>query len=120
MIDRQRLLEYQTKREDDWQKFQAQMAADDKKWREEQEAKAEERHQQEIRTLQGIHKSQMWVMGGLVTLIIVVTTLITTILGGAIEANLFPKWFGIGQGQEEQPILPSVPHTQDAQPSEAP
>jgi hypothetical protein len=95
MIDRQRLLEFQTKREDDWQKFQAQMAADDKKWREEQEAKAEERHQQEIRTLQGIHKSQMWVMGGLVTLIIVVTTLITTVLGGAIETSWVPKWFGI-------------------------
>jgi hypothetical protein len=91
MIDRQRLLEFQTKREDDWQKFQAQMTADDKKWKEEQEAKLEERHLREISTLRGIHKGQMWVMGGIVTLIIVITTLI----GGAMQANWFDKWFGL-------------------------
>jgi hypothetical protein len=67
------------------------MAADDKKWREEQEARLEERHQREISTLRGIPKWQMWVMGGLVTLVIVITTLI----GGAIEANWFDKWFGL-------------------------
>jgi hypothetical protein len=129
MIDRQRLLEFQTKREDDWQKFQTQMVADDKKWREEQEAKAElryleqeakleERYQREVSTLQSIHRSQMWIMGVIVTLIIVVTTLITTILGGAFEANWFDKWFGLWQEQTEQPIIPSVPDTQDVQPSE--
>jgi hypothetical protein len=116
MIDRQRLLEYQTKREDDWQKFQAQMAADDRKWREEQEAKAEERHQQEMQTIRNINRTQLWIMGGLVTLIIV----IATIIGGAMEANWFPKWFGIGQVQTVQPVTQSVPDTQDVQPSEVP
>lgn len=107
MTDRRRLIEFQTKREDDWQKFQAQMAADDKrwreervtedrKWREEQEAKAEERHLQEIGTLRRIHRGQMWIMGGVVTVAIVVATLLGAGFGGAIQAGWFPKWFGIG------------------------
>ena len=79
LIDRQKLLE----REDNWQKFQAQMAEDDRKWREEQEIKAEERHKRELQTIRDINKTQMWVMGGLVTLIIVLITVISTILGGS-------------------------------------
>ncbi|MDA1218793.1 MAG: hypothetical protein O2909_05060, partial [Chloroflexi bacterium] len=91
MMDRQRLLEFQAKREDDWQKFQKQMVADDKKWREVQEIQAETRHKKELQTIKDINRTQMLVMGGLVTLVFVLVTL----LGGAIEANWFPKWFGI-------------------------
>ena len=71
MLDNQRLLEFQTKREDNWQQFQTRLAEDNRKWREEQEAQAEVRHLREIETLRGIHKGQMWVMGGVVTLVIV-------------------------------------------------
>lgn len=92
MLDQQRLVEFQAKREDDWQRFQTQLSEDDRKWREEQETKAEERHQREMETIRTINKTQMWVMGGLVTLIIVLVTL----LGGAMEASWIPKWFGIG------------------------
>jgi len=102
----------ETRREDDWQKFQVQLAEDDRKWREKQEVKAEQRHQLEIKTLRGIHKGEMWVMGLVVTLVIVIFTL----LGGAMEANWIPKWFGVGQDPVEQPVLPSTPDTPDSQP----
>jgi hypothetical protein len=116
LIDRQKLLE----REDNWQKFQAQMAEDDRKWREEQEIKAEERHKRELQTIRDINKTQMWVMGGLVTLIIVLVTVISTILGGAIEAGWVSEWFGIGQPQAEQSMTPQTPTTQEIQPQESP
>jgi hypothetical protein len=112
MLDRQKLLE----REDNWQEFQAQMAADDRKWREEQEIKAEERHQRELQTIKDINKTQMWIMGGLVTLIIVLVTL----LGGAIEAGWVPEWFGIGQPQAEQSTTSPTLTTQEIQPQESP
>lgn len=91
MLDRQRLLEFQTSREDAWQQWQAQMAEDERRWREEQENKAEQRHRAELAQLNRIHKTEMWVTGGAVTLAII----IITTLGAAIEAGWVPKWFGL-------------------------
>ena len=92
MLDRQRLQEFQTKREDDWQRFQAQMVLDEKNWKKEQEGKAEERHIAAMETMRGINRTQMLIMGGLVTVAIVVSTLV----GAAIQAGWITKWFGWG------------------------
>ena len=92
MIDRERLLEFQIKREDDWQKFQAQLAADDKKWKETQEGAAEVRHNEQMKTIKGVHKHEMWVMGLAVT----GALLVITVFGAAVQAGWFPKWFGVG------------------------
>ena len=115
-LDRERLGEFQTKREDDWQKFQIQMAEDDKKWREDQEYKAEQRHQSQLTTMRGIHKVEMLVMGLFVTNIVVISTL----LGGAMQANWVPKWFGIGQENMGQPFTPASTDNQDSRPSDIP
>jgi len=80
MIDRQRRLE-----------FEACKDAEDKKWREGQEEKADQRHQDQIKLLKGIHRREMWIVGGAVTLVII----IVTIIGAAIEAGWFKIWFGL-------------------------
>ncbi len=91
MLDRKQLLELQTKREDDWQRFQEQMAADDKKWREQQEKDAEARHKEQLQEMRGIHNQEMKIMGGIVTAVI----FIITIIGSSIQAGWFPRWFGL-------------------------
>ena len=91
MLDLQWLQEFQTKREDDWQRWQAQMADDDKKWREKQETDAEGRHKEQLLEMRSIHKGEMWIMGGLVTIAI----FIATVIGSVIQAGWVPRWFGL-------------------------
>ncbi len=80
MLDRQWQLEYEAKRD-----------KEDKEWRESQETKAEGRHQQQLGVLKQLHKREMWIVGGAVT----VAILIITMIGAAIEAEWFAPFFGL-------------------------
>ena len=80
MLDRQWRLDYEARRD-----------AEDKNWREAQEEKAEQRHQDQLKLLRDIHKHEMLIAGAVVTVIIA----IITIIGAAIEAGWFPEWFGL-------------------------
>ena len=80
MMDRQWKLEYEARRD-----------AEDKKWREDQDIKAEQRHNDQMDQMQSIHKNEMWIIGFIVTIAVI----IVTILASAIEANWIPKWFGL-------------------------
>ncbi len=91
MQDGRLLLDSQIRREDEDRKWRAQMAKEDRQWRESQEEKAESRHNEQMSAMRGMHKREMLVMGGAVTLAIFVIT----IIGAAIQAGWFPKWFGV-------------------------
>jgi hypothetical protein len=80
MLDAQWKLDYEARRD-----------ADDKKWREDQELKAEQRHKDQMKSMRSIHRSEMWIVGGAVTFAILIITLISA----AIEAGWFTKWFGL-------------------------
>ena len=80
MLDRQWMIDREDRR-----------ALESHEWQERQEEKAEARHQEQLAQLRSIHTQEMLVVGGLVTLTIVVITLV----GAAIEARWIPKYFGI-------------------------
>ena len=59
-------------------------------WLECQEDKLEERHMEQMATLKGIHKRELiWYGVG-----VILTMIIITIVGAAIEAQWIPEWFG--------------------------
>ena len=89
--DKKLLLDSQNRREDEDRKWRAQMAEDDRQWREGQEEKAESRHKDQMATMRGIHKREMWIMGVAVT----IALLIVAVIGAAIQASWIPKWFGV-------------------------
>lgn len=83
MLDLQWLQEFQTKREDDWQRWRAQMASGDKKWREKQKTDVERRHKEQLLEMRSIHKGvtgkdvfALIVVGGSLLLCVVVSLLV--------------------------------------------
>ena len=80
MVDRQRLLEFQRKREDDWQKWQADMAATDKAWREGQATEEKRWREEQERRVDRRHVRELQIVGGLVTIALILATLFGAIL----------------------------------------
>jgi hypothetical protein len=78
--ERQQFQDWQTRIEEQRMKFQ-----------EEQEKKADERYQEQLKLTRQIHKRELIYLGLCVTIAI----LLITMLGSAIEANWIPKWFGL-------------------------
>ena len=81
MMDRERMLDREERRDSEQRRFQ-----------ERQEERADQRHTDQLDQLKGLHSKEMLIVGVLVTLVIVVST----IIGAGIEAEWIPKWFGLG------------------------
>ena len=85
MLDRQWMVEQQEK---------TRLAQQE--WQDGQEEKAEQRHTQQLEQLERLHKSEMKIVGGWVIFAIAIITVLGAIMGGAIEAGWFVRWFGLG------------------------
>jgi Flp pilus assembly protein TadB len=60
-------------------------------WQERQEAKAEERHKEQLGETRRMHRRELLVLGVGVTVAIIIITLV----GAAIETSWIPTWFGL-------------------------
>lgn len=89
-------------------------------WQQEQERRSEERHKQdaadaerrhkaEMGQMKQIHETEMGTIGRNVTVTVIVASLIITILGSAIQAGWFPKWFGLTPDASSSPTAVPSP-----------